>query len=139
LEPDGDPMSASAGRLRYQPISSLVTANTGEKVLLRVANLGYQYHALTADGIDLTVVGKDAALLRGRDGSAEFLVTNTVVIGPGESRDIIFTAPDPGTYLLYSRDLASTTNGGGAKLGGQTTEIRVSAPNTLRAQTKPNT
>jgi FtsP/CotA-like multicopper oxidase with cupredoxin domain len=139
LEPDGDPMSAAAGRLRYQPISSLVTANTGEKVLLRVANLGYQYHALTADGIDLTVVGKDAALLRGRDGSAEFLVTNTVVIGPGESRDIIFTAPDPGTYLLYSRDLASTTNGGGAKLGGQTTEIRVSAPNTLRAQTKPNT
>jgi FtsP/CotA-like multicopper oxidase with cupredoxin domain len=135
LAPPGDPMSPAAGRLRYQPISSLVTANAGEKVLLRLANLGYLNHALTVDGIDLLVVGKDASLLRGRDGSAEFQVTNTVEIGPGESRDVIFTAPEPGTYLLYARDYPSLTNAGGAGLGGQMTQIRVSAPGTLGPQT----
>jgi FtsP/CotA-like multicopper oxidase with cupredoxin domain len=138
LAANGDPLSPAAGRLRYQPISSLVTANTGEKVLLRLANLGYQNHALTVDGIDLTVVGKDAGLLRGRDGTYEYQVTNTVEIGPGESRDVIFTAPAPGTYLLYDRDYPALTNAGGGGRGGQMTEIRVSAPGTLPAQTRPN-
>jgi FtsP/CotA-like multicopper oxidase with cupredoxin domain len=139
LAPPGNPLNAAAGRLRYQPISSLITANAGERVLLRMSSLGYLNHAVTVDGIDLTVVGKDASLLRGRDGSAEFQVANTVEIGPGESRDVIFTAPAPGTYLLYSRDYASATNGGGAGPGGQMTEIRVFPPGTLPAQTQPNT
>ncbi|SBT40044.1 multicopper oxidase domain-containing protein [Micromonospora auratinigra] len=137
LAPNGDPLSPAAGRLRYQPISSLITANAGERVLLRLANLGYQNHTLTVDGLDLLVVGKDAALLRGRDGSAEYQVTSTVQIGPGESRDVILTAPDPGTYLLYDRDLMSLANAGGGR-GGQLTEIRISPPGTLPAQTRAN-
>jgi hypothetical protein len=84
------------------------------------------------------VVGKDAGLLRGRDGSSEYAVTNSVQIGPGESRDVIFTAPDPGTYLLYDRDYLALTNGSGGGAGGQMTEIRVSPPGTLRAQSGPN-
>ena len=139
LAPSGDPMSTAAGRLRYQPISSLITANAGEKVLLRLANLGYENHAMTIDGIDLNVVGKDASLLRSRDGSAEVQVTNTVEIGPGESRDVIFTAPDPGTYILYARDYPSLTNAGGPGIGGHMTQIRVSPPGTLPAQSQPNT
>ncbi|MFB9236030.1 multicopper oxidase domain-containing protein [Plantactinospora siamensis] len=137
VEPAGDPMTTT-GRLRYQPISSLITANAGERVLLRLANLGYQNHALTVDGVDLTVVGKDAALLRGRDGSAQFQVVNTVEIGPGESRDVLFTAPAAGTYLLYDRDYASLANSGAGR-GGQLTEIRVSPPGTLGRQTRANT
>jgi FtsP/CotA-like multicopper oxidase with cupredoxin domain len=137
IAPNGDPMTGS-GPLRYQPISSLVTCNTGERVLLRLANLGYQNHAVSVDGIDLTVVGKDAGLLRGRDGSSEYTVTNTVEIAPGESRDVLFTAPEPGTYLLYDRDYLSLTNAGGAGLGGQMTEIRVSPAGTLKPQTRPN-
>ena len=137
LAPAGDPLTGS-GPLRYQPISSLVTCNSGERVLLRIANLGYQNHAVTVDGIDLTVVGKDASLLRGRDGTAQYQVTNTVVVGPGESRDVLFTAPAPGTYLLYDRDYLSLSNAGGAALGGHATEIRVSPPGTLAAQSRPN-
>jgi FtsP/CotA-like multicopper oxidase with cupredoxin domain len=139
LATNGDPLSAAAGRLRYQPISSVVTANAGERVLLRLANLGYQNHAITADGIDLQIVARDATLLRGRDGTADYELTNTVDIGPGESRDVIFVAPDPGTYLLYDRDYASLNNAGGAGYGGQMTEIRVSAPGTLPAQQRANT
>jgi FtsP/CotA-like multicopper oxidase with cupredoxin domain len=139
LAPNGDPLSAAAGRLRYQPISSLVTANSGDRVLLRLANLGYQNHALTVDGIDLQIVGRDATLLRGRDGTADYQTTNTVDIGPGESRDVLFTAPNPGTYLLYDRDYANLDNAGGRGYGGQQTEIRVSPPGTLAAQQRPNT
>jgi FtsP/CotA-like multicopper oxidase with cupredoxin domain len=137
VAPNGDPMTGS-GPLRYQPISSLVRCNSGEKVLLRLANLGYQNHSVTVDGIDLTVVGKDAGLLRGRDGASEYAVTNTVEVGPGESRDVIFTAPAPGTYLLYDRDYRALTNGAGGGYGGQMTEIRVSPAGMLAPQPAPN-
>jgi FtsP/CotA-like multicopper oxidase with cupredoxin domain len=124
-------------RLQYQPISSLVTCRPSEKVLLRFSNLGYQNHAFTVDNIDLTVVAKDGSLLKGRDGTANYITTNTVDIGPGESRDIIFTAPTAeGTYLLYDRKYAYQNNGGGPGYGGMMTEIRVNA-NTPE-QTEPN-
>lgn len=122
--PSGNPLT-SAGRLQYQPITSLVTCNPGEKVLLRLSNLGYQNHAMTVDNIDLTVIAKDASLLKGRDGTKNYLTTNTVDVGPGESRDVIFTAPGPGKYLLYDRNFSYLSNGGGPGLGGMMTEIRV--------------
>ncbi|HEY0451573.1 multicopper oxidase domain-containing protein [Actinophytocola sp.] len=139
VAPNGDPMTPAAGRLRYQPNSSLVTANEGDRVLLRLANLGYQSHNLAADGIELTTVAKDATLLVGRDASTHFETGNSVEIAPGESRDVLFTAPAPGTYLLYDRHLAFLTNGGAGGYGGQLTEIRVSPRGTRPAQTTPNT
>lgn len=138
VAPNGNPTSTAAGRLQYQPISSLITCNAGERVLLRLSNLGYQNHAMSCDNIDLTVVAKDAALLKGRDGTTNYLTTNTVDVGPGESRDVIFTAPGPGTYLFYDRKYSYLDNGGGAGYGGMITEIRVGAPGTYPAQTVAN-
>ena len=86
-----------------------MTCNAGERVLLRMSNLGYQNHAMSVDNIDLTVVAKDASLLKGRDGTANYLTTNSVDVGPGESRDVLFTAPAPGEYLLYDRQLLATS------------------------------
>ncbi len=55
---NGDPGATDGGApLQYQPISSLVTANAGERVLLRFVNLGYQQAAMTIDGITMRVVG----------------------------------------------------------------------------------
>jgi FtsP/CotA-like multicopper oxidase with cupredoxin domain len=143
LQPNGDPMTPAADpRLQHQPISSLVTCSGGDRVLLRLANLGYRNHAVTVDGLDLTVVGKDAGLLRGRDGTSHYQVTNTVEIGPGESRDVLFTAPDVKTlttYLLYDRDYVSLTNSGGRGNGGQMTEIRVYPTGSLAPQAGANT
>ena len=135
--PNGDPLSTVAGRLQYQPISSLITANVGEKVLLRVSNLGYQSHTLTADNIDMVVVAKDGSLLRGRGGTANYLTTTSVDVGPGESRDVIFQAPSPGEYLLYDRRYSYLNNGGGAGYGGIMTRIKVGAPGSYPAQ-NPN-
>ncbi len=139
VEATGDPMTTTAGRLQYQPISSLVRCNAGDRVLLRFANLGYQNHEMTVDNIDLTMVAKDASLLVGRDGTHNYQVTNTVDIGPGESRDVIFTAPSaPGTYLLYDRKYSYLNNGGGGGYGGMLTKIQVAPPGTYTKQTTVN-
>jgi FtsP/CotA-like multicopper oxidase with cupredoxin domain len=138
LQPNGNPLVATAGRLQYQPISSLVTCNAGDRVLLRLSNLGYQNHQMSVDNIDLTVVAKDASLLRGRDGTTNYLITNGVDIGPGESRDVIFTAPSAGEYLLYDRNYSYLDNGGGPGYGGMMTKIVVRPSGTLGPQTAAN-
>jgi FtsP/CotA-like multicopper oxidase with cupredoxin domain len=75
-----------------QPNSSLVQVNPGDRVLLRLANLGYQQHAMQLPGIPLHVIGQDASLLR--DGTTDLSYwTNTLYIGPGEARDVLFDAP----------------------------------------------
>ena len=130
--------------LQYQPISSLVNCNAGDRVLLRFVDLGYQQHAMTLAGISMKVVGKDATLLRGRDNTFTSYYTDTVYIGPGESTDAIFVAPPHtgagyDTYLLYNRNYGYLHNPGLSGLGGQVTEIHVYAAGTLPAQTAPNT
>ena len=135
---NGDPLSTTAGRLQYQPISSLIRCNAGDRVLLRLSNLGYQNHAMTVDNLDLMVIAKDASLLKGRDGTTNYLTTNLVEIGPGESRDVLFVAPGPGDYLLYDRKYSYLDNGGGSGYGGMMTKIVVGPPGTYPAQTAAN-
>lgn len=142
LAAGADPLSDSGESLRYNPISSLVRCNAGDKVLLRIANLGYQHHAMTLDGIPMTVVAKDASPLV--DSTVDLTYqTNTVEVGPGESRDVIFTAPAntgsaPVVYRLYDRNYAYLNNGGGSVYGGQMTEVRVYPAGTLGPQARAN-
>jgi FtsP/CotA-like multicopper oxidase with cupredoxin domain len=153
FDPSGD-LIAPAGypELQYQPLSSLVRCNAGERVLLRFAQLGFKQASMTLAGIRMHVVGKDATLLRGRDGSDISYLTDTVSLGAGESVDAILTAPafqGPGTfdpeiganydtYLLYNRSYVRSSNLSGG-YGGQMTEVRVYPAGTLAPQTVPNT
>ena len=145
-------------RLQYQPQSALVTCNAGERVLLRMASLGYQNHAMTLDAVPMQVVGKDASQLRNpaKAGGTvnHYIDTSVVELGPGESRDVLFWAPAydaglPGgtdaagraynTYLLYDRTYAYASNGGDASsMGGMATEIHVYPAGTLTDQLVPN-
>jgi hypothetical protein len=128
---DSNPMQADgAYSLKYNPISSVVAAKPGERVLLRIANLGYEHHAMTLDGIAMTVLAKDASPLV--DGTRDITYeTNTVEVGPGESRDVLVLIPagEPSgpynTYRLYDRNYAYLNNGGQHDYGGQMTEVRV--------------
>jgi FtsP/CotA-like multicopper oxidase with cupredoxin domain len=150
----GDPIPPpNHPELQYQPISSLIRANAGDRVLLRLVNLGFVLPAMTLTGIKMRVVGKDANLLRGRDGSDLTYLTDTVFLGSGESADAIFAAPPfqgPGTldpqiganydtYLLYNRSYGHLHNAGYNGYGGQMTEVRVFPAGTLQPQTTPNT
>jgi hypothetical protein len=141
VAPPGNP------HLQYQPYSSLVTCNAGDRVLLRFANLGFREKAMTLVGQRLRVVGKDATPMRGRDGTDTSYQTGTVSLGAGESLDAILTAPafsgGAGTsgagydaYVLHSRAYARADQlAGGA--GGQRTEVRV-FPGGVLPQRFPN-
>jgi FtsP/CotA-like multicopper oxidase with cupredoxin domain len=133
-----------------QPNSALIQVNPGDRVLLRLANLGYQQHAMQLPGIPMHVVGQDASLLRNGTVDTSY-VTNTLYIGPGEARDVLFTAPAysasrpsggsgtaRGLYNVYrfkNRDWRRLSNFGAPPgPGGMQTEVRVySTP--LPAQT----
>ncbi len=129
--------------LQYQPHSSLVNCNAGERVALRFANLGFREQAMTLTGIQMRVVGRDATPMRGRDGTDTSYETDTINIGPGESYDVVFTAPDyqgPGaydTYMLYNRAYERSNNLAPGGFGGQATEVRVYASG-VAAQAYPN-
>jgi FtsP/CotA-like multicopper oxidase with cupredoxin domain len=130
--------------LYSQPISSLIQVAAGETALLRFASLGYEQHSMQLLGIPMTVVGQDASYL----GSNSY-TTNSVYIGPGEARDVLFTAPPysgspDGTdgagsydrYWLRNRNAQRLVNGSESGLGGMLTEVRVYP--SLPAQAGPN-
>jgi hypothetical protein len=117
-------------------------------VLLRLANLGYQQHAMQLPGLPMKVVGQDASWL-GKGGVDKTYLTNTLYIGPGEARDVLFTAPaysasrpsgsdGRGAYNVYrfkNRDWRRLSNFGAPPgPGGMQTEVRVYS-NALPAQT----
>jgi hypothetical protein len=123
-------------------MSSLITCQPGERVLLRFANLGFKEASMTLTGIKLDVVGRDATLLRGRNGRDGSYETNTLAFGAGESFDAIFTAPPhsggsgPDKYVLYNRTYTRADNLSGG--GGQRTEVHVYPTGTLQPQQFPN-
>jgi len=128
--------------LQYQPISSLIKINAGERALLRFINLTFGQQAMTLPGIKMKVVGKDATLLRGRDGTDLSYETNTIYFGSGQTTDVIITAPNVTSlkkYLLYNRNYDRMSNGDGSGYGGQMTEVWVYPAGTLPPQTTPNT
>jgi FtsP/CotA-like multicopper oxidase with cupredoxin domain len=129
-----------------QPNSALIQVNPGERVLLRLANLGYQQHAMQLPGISMRVVGQDASLLRNGTTDTSYR-TNTLYLGPGEARDVLFDAPPysglapsgsdtRGNYNVYyfkNRDWRRLSNLGAPGPGGMMTEVRV-YQNALPAQ-----
>lgn len=137
--------------LRYQPMSALISANGGERILLRCINLGFAESSMRLQGLKVRVVGRDAAPLVGRDGTDLSFYTSTPPCGPGESSDSIFVAPAFDStgptftdyrgrynrYLLYNRSLTAVAGGSGSAYGGQMTEVRV-YETALPPQTVPN-
>jgi FtsP/CotA-like multicopper oxidase with cupredoxin domain len=145
-----------AARLAYQPNSSLIQANAGERVLLRISNLGFDEHSLVLPGLEMTMVGRDAKFLgQGRsdyfpDGDNRDDITKKtyrIDIGPGESRDLIFTAPaptgSPDVYPFYDRSILFRKKQASASTvldsyGAMRTEVHIYPANFLLPQDHPN-
>ena len=109
-----------------QPVSSLITATAGQKVLLRISNLAItRFYTLQSLGIPMQVVAKDAKLLRASDDVTNlYYNTNSVTVGGGESYDVILDTTDvaAGTYYLYTSNLNYLSNDT-EEFGGMMTEI----------------
>lgn len=84
-----------------QPVSSLIQALPGDEILLRFVNLGFEQQTMQLLGIRMRVVGQDAVSLIPLGLDYE---TTTLYIGPGETRDVIFTAPASDPALPVSSD-----------------------------------
>ena len=117
-------MQENGGQLS-QEVGSLIEANQGERILLRLSNVSVtRFFTLQSMGLTFRVVGQDAKLLRsptGRDLSYE---TASITLGGGESRDVIIdtTGITPGRYFLYTANLHHLSNGT-EDFGGAMTEI----------------
>jgi FtsP/CotA-like multicopper oxidase with cupredoxin domain len=128
----GDPVN---GGVQSQPVSALITAAAGERVLVRLSNLSVtRFFTLGTAGVPMKVVGWNARQLRGPDpdgagpakGKDLYFDTNSVTLGGGESADVILDIPataTPGTkYFLYTTNLNYLSNRED-DFGGMMTEI----------------
>jgi len=120
---------AENGGKPSQVVSSLVTAQAGQKVLLRISNLNVtRFYTLGVNGgLTMKVVGQGARLLRGPDGKDLSYETNSVTLGGGEAVDVIIdtAGTTPGeTYFVYATNLNYLSNNND-DFGGMMTEIRI--------------
>ncbi len=130
------PAPAENGGKTSQFENALVTALPGQKVLLRISNISItRYFTLQTLGLPMTVVGRDAKLLRGPSpdggttpGKNLYYQTNSVSLGGGETNDVIIEIPADAnigdTYFLYTSNLNYLSNGD-EEFGGMMTEIRI--------------
>jgi FtsP/CotA-like multicopper oxidase with cupredoxin domain len=109
------------------PVSSLVQAQAGQKILLRISNLNVtRFYTLSAMGLTMKVVGTGAHILKGPNGLPAYYDTNSVTLGGGEAVDVLIdtTGVAQGTYALYTTNLNYLSNNT-EDFGGMMTEIRI--------------
>jgi len=121
LPPTADPLGTPHVS---QPVDSLVTATTGQRILLRISNLSItEFFTIGTTGLTMEVVGLDARLLRDDAGTNMYYRTNSLTLGGGQSADVIIQAPSTaGTYFLYTQNLDALSNNN-QNFGGMMTEI----------------
>jgi len=116
-----------------QPLTSLITAAPGQRVLVRLSNLSVtSFYTVGTSGLPMEVVGLDARLLRDDDGNNMSYMTNSVTLGGGQSADVIITIPATAnvgdTFFFYTKNLDLLANDA-ENFGGMMTEIQVVASN----------
>jgi len=111
-----------------QPLSSLIEAHSGQKILLRISNLNVtHFDTLATNGLPMRVVARDGRLLRDDAGDDMSYLTHAVTLGGGQSFDVIIdTTGRTGTWFLYTTNLNNLANDA-ENFGGMMTEIRIDA------------
>jgi FtsP/CotA-like multicopper oxidase with cupredoxin domain len=128
-QPMSDGVDLNGMMVNSQVEHSLITAQPGQRVLLRLSNLNVtRFYTLATLGVPMTVVGMDARLLRGPDGKNLYYQTNSVTLGGGQAVDAIIDIPanaaSGSKYFLYTTNL-NYLNNDTEEFGGMMTEIRV--------------
>jgi FtsP/CotA-like multicopper oxidase with cupredoxin domain len=112
-----------------QRLSSLITANANDQVLLRFSSLAtVDIYTISSPSIPMRVIGKDAKIMRSSGDPAGLIdtsyTTHSITLGGGEAADVILdtTGIPAGTYFLYSTNLNELSNHS-EEFGGMMTEI----------------
>jgi FtsP/CotA-like multicopper oxidase with cupredoxin domain len=111
-----------------QPVSSLITADPGDRILLRISNLNVtQFSTLATNGLPMEVIALDARMLRDGDGNNMYYKTNSVTLGGGQSVDVVIDTSGLTSgekYFLYTTNLHQLANDD-ENFGGMMTEIHI--------------
>lgn len=107
-----------------QPYGAQINCQSGDRVLLRIINAGFQNHTFYFGGLIGRVVAEDSfPLVTGlMDGTYE---KTGITLGSGQSVDVILTPTTPGEIYLYDRDYNHLVNQDQFP-GGMMTRIEVS-------------
>ena len=85
------------------PAITPIQVRKGERVRVRMANLGGLYHPMHLHGGHFTVVAKDGFPVPAPQDM------NTLSLAPGETYDVILRAEEPGTWLWHCHVLSHVT------------------------------
>src|SRR5687767_13956577 len=102
------------------PATEPIKVKVGEKVRIRLVNLGQALHPMHLHGYHFKVIGTDGIPVEGPP-----LKKDTVTVGPGERYDLEFVADNPGTWVFHCHILSHVANKG-QEPGGMLTVIQVS-------------
>src|SRR6202008_3038582 len=82
---------------RAAPATTPLILRHGERVRIRLINLGMDHHPIHLHGHQFVVTGTEG----GRQPETTWGPGNTVLVGVAQSRDIEFTANNPGDWMLH--------------------------------------
>jgi manganese oxidase len=102
------------------PATEPIQAKVGEKIRIRLVNLGQANHPMHLHGFHFKVIGTDGRAVNGPP-----LEKDTINIAPGERYDLEFEADNPGTWVFHCHILSHVANKG-VEPGGMITVIQVS-------------
>jgi len=79
------------------PATTPLIVRLGDRVRIRMINLGMDHHPIHLHGNTFSVTGTEA----GRQPEATWGTGNTVLVGVAQARDIEFVAKNPGDWMLH--------------------------------------
>jgi manganese oxidase len=79
------------------PATTPLIVRLGERVRLRLVNLGMDHHPIHLHGNTFRITGTEA----GRIPEAAWMPGNTVLVGVAQARDVEFVANNPGDWMLH--------------------------------------
>lgn len=103
------------------PNTATIEVKKGQRVRVRLANVGQFTHPMHLHGMNFKIVAYDGVPLP----PEQQTVRNTVPVNPGELVDIEFVADNVGTWLFHCHVLHHVTNDG-AEPGGLVALVKVS-------------
>ncbi len=90
------------------PQTAPIEVKKGQRVRVRLANVGQFTHPMHLHGMNFKIVAYDGVLLP----PEQQIVRNTVPVNPGELVDIEFVADNVGTWMFHCHVLHHVTNDG---------------------------
>jgi FtsP/CotA-like multicopper oxidase with cupredoxin domain len=99
-EPDYFTMNGKA-----YPDTQPLRVNPGDVIRIRLIGAGDAFHSIHIHGHIFKIVFKDGRPL------ANPILADTVVIGPGERKDLFITCDNPGRWMVHDHVDAHTVNG----------------------------